>query len=1308
MKTIFRYLHNCFSYLMDLIFKRLWKSIPIVLLIAFMFTFADFSVFIKKNNETKEIHNYKTEEVELSNLENEYEITEKRTANSKTFKKVNNTYELVMYGEDVHYLNDGKYIEIDNTLLPNGEYVKNKSNKFNVSFSSDLSKWPKNKLEYNNNVLEWQINSTNTYNHKALIYNNKIKYNNIFNDVSLEYVVNNNSVKENLALSKYINNFTFSYTLYTDLRIERVGNKLELYNDEHILIYTINEYFMYDANNHLSYDINFSVKQITSNEYLITVVPNDEFLKNASYPVIIDPEFVISNEIDRGSINATLLDPLKFPNYYPANYGLDYLTINDLGVNSSKLYMGIFFPSEINYAELLNSNILYSYLTMPNKISNCEKEECSVNVRKVEASSWQEIKPGGNYSVGDEIISSHKFTYGNNVTHRFDILDLGQDPSLFLELSIENAYGSYVSYNRPFSPEAIPEFRIGYLNDAGLSNHYTYESFPTSNSSMSYVAHNSGNLTTIYNSYTDNNLINISLIYNSNRSHILSDFGYGFRLNYDERIAVTSPSILTLTKGDGSTISYSKINMGESLDYYLAMDGSGEKIYGSNGHYRLITKGNVEKLYNSENRLYKIYPDIDDKRTKYVRITFDSNKRIYEVYDHNPDTSTHNTRIRFFYGSAVTVYAYRMNEENIEKLVEYTYFNITNSKLIRAIKYDNLKYRIYETCDFTYLNGKLESIKDDITTGMKFTFDTANRIVKAEQIVPNVVDAPYLDFKYDNNGRKLTVSDPNDLKIIYTFDKYFHTKTSTNTLGYTTFTEYEDIFYNQNGSYNHIPNYNKNHTIISASQPYKNNLNLINNHSFEYIGQDMMWENKSSGGDVNVVNEFLFGKQALELNKNNSGTPIAGQNIQVKAGSTYTVTGYIKNTNNTGNGAYIDITSSNPSSFVIEGRSEAIKEKLEYNFYYVKFKALVDSTISVDLVNTSNGKAYFDMIQMNADTIDLRNNYLTNASFENGSQGWTFRAGYIANNSNIFDSNMMGNKYLKLRREVGSEPGIIKNSVFQEVYVDGKADDIFVYGGTALFDNDIARGTIKLTFTYDDGVKESFEFSFDYKDKNTQYIMKKAKADRDYSKIKIEIINTSYNWYVNIDNIFLYKEGFGLDLTYNDDGDIETVNNEITNSSTEYEYSDGFIKSIKEDNIKTEVERFNDTKWIDYVVTNNVIQSFSYDDNGNLEEFSLASKKTDPINQEKFIPDIYLNSTSTIYTTDKLYVDRKTDEYGRVTDFTFDYLTGLLTDTTYNGITTNNEYDSLHNLTKITQGATSIEYVYDKLLLKQIKVDGLV
>ena len=111
MKTIITYLHHCFNYMMDLIVKRLWKVIPTILLVAFLITFADFSVFAKLNNRIEEVYDFQGDVIDLNEIQTDYELFDSRTSNTKTFKKVNNSYELAIYSEDIHYLDNGKYIE---------------------------------------------------------------------------------------------------------------------------------------------------------------------------------------------------------------------------------------------------------------------------------------------------------------------------------------------------------------------------------------------------------------------------------------------------------------------------------------------------------------------------------------------------------------------------------------------------------------------------------------------------------------------------------------------------------------------------------------------------------------------------------------------------------------------------------------------------------------------------------------------------------------------------------------------------------------------------------------------------------------------------------------------------------------------------------------------------------------------------------------------------------------------------------------------------------------------------------------------
>lgn len=74
MKKIISYIRYSFNKIMDIVFKRLYKTIPFVLLIAFLVTFADFSVFIKIKSQNVDIYDFQGEVVDLSDIESEYEL----------------------------------------------------------------------------------------------------------------------------------------------------------------------------------------------------------------------------------------------------------------------------------------------------------------------------------------------------------------------------------------------------------------------------------------------------------------------------------------------------------------------------------------------------------------------------------------------------------------------------------------------------------------------------------------------------------------------------------------------------------------------------------------------------------------------------------------------------------------------------------------------------------------------------------------------------------------------------------------------------------------------------------------------------------------------------------------------------------------------------------------------------------------------------------------------------------------------------------------------------------------------------------
>jgi len=210
-----------------------------------------------------------------SEVENLNEVENLRTRNSKTFMKANGSYELSIYGEDIHFLENGKHIEIDNTISLDGNHYKNARNKFDLRLNQDPNLY--SSIEYDGMVLEWKINTNNRFKNRS-VSSNKLDFSDVFgNNTKLEYISLNNGVKENIILDNYIKKFSFSYNLRTKLEIKEVNNKLLLFDGESHK-FTINDYFMYDSFGTISYDIDYKINQIDDNEYKINVIPSDEYL----------------------------------------------------------------------------------------------------------------------------------------------------------------------------------------------------------------------------------------------------------------------------------------------------------------------------------------------------------------------------------------------------------------------------------------------------------------------------------------------------------------------------------------------------------------------------------------------------------------------------------------------------------------------------------------------------------------------------------------------------------------------------------------------------------------------------------------------------------------------------------------------------------------------------------------------------------------------------------------------------------------------------------------------------------------------
>lgn len=67
------------------------------------------------------------------------ELEEKRNENTKYFLKNDGTYEAVLYEDPIHYLKDGKWADIDNSLEDKGNHYESKENDFVVKIGKNAS-----------------------------------------------------------------------------------------------------------------------------------------------------------------------------------------------------------------------------------------------------------------------------------------------------------------------------------------------------------------------------------------------------------------------------------------------------------------------------------------------------------------------------------------------------------------------------------------------------------------------------------------------------------------------------------------------------------------------------------------------------------------------------------------------------------------------------------------------------------------------------------------------------------------------------------------------------------------------------------------------------------------------------------------------------------------------------------------------------------------------------------------------------------------------------------------------------------------
>ena len=746
---------------------------------------------------------------ELTNSEAETEIigeiTEKRTLNQKHFLQNDGSVVAAIYPTDVHYEQDGRLVDIDNSL----EYIdedegmyQNKDNTFRVKFSKKSNKNNLVKLKIKNHNIKWSLLNSNKVNatkeSETKKENNKvnlnkvtsgtIQYENILENIDVEYNVVSKTIKENIILkSKSAINQEISFQFQTDnLKMEKTEDNRIVFSEENQeeVLFILKAPYMYDAKNEINSDIDVELKKENGNKYIMTLKPNKEWLESEEreYPIIIDP--TVQTSLDYNHINDTYIfdGDTGYPNRHEAHL---------LRVGSNN----VIIPNKSPTRSLVKFNL--PNLNAGDQVVKAMLDICSypdtnewapsteriqINVHKmttdwnVKTAHWNDLKDKYDSKAADYNI----YKYDTNEPIKFYYFDItsivkdwyvtGNNYGLVLKDNVE-------TYNYPHSDayfyssdvsssytNARPMIQIIYRNQTGIEDYQTYHTQSIGRAGTVYTNDYNGNLVlTHQDASTSGNLlpVGVSHVYNTNNKDIDIGYGKGFRTNLSQKI-----NLVTI-----NNIQYAKYIDEDATEHYFKREGTSNTYKDEDGLSLTLTlennnfvmkdkENNTLTFQKRSNSLGENWHLKELKDSFGNKITIQLNSNTGQDFRIEKVTDGAGEEIIFTYDSNLRL------TKITDKAGRVTTFTYNSNLNLTQINYHDNKKATY---GYNSLN-LLTSIKNIDNSHIDYEYhnEKSNRVKSIKEYSTQNELGKSLNIKYGSNITKFT--DNKGYTNVYTFN----------------------------------------------------------------------------------------------------------------------------------------------------------------------------------------------------------------------------------------------------------------------------------------------------------------------------------------------------------------------------------------------------------------------------------------------------------------------------------------------------------------------------------------------------------
>jgi len=1093
----------------------------------------------------------------------EIELKGLRKRREKHFLQENGDIVAQVYNEDIHYLEDGKYKEIDNTIVRENNYYKNKENSYQAYFN-DYGSHDFLKLiskDYFLNIILKDYNNV-----LPVTKDNCIRYENIKEGIDFEYILLPTKVKENIIIhTKEAIQEKICFDIQTNLMLEIVNNSIQALKENEV-IFTIENPFMIDANENKNDSLYYHLLK-TKGGYELELILDLKWLETAAYPVIIDP--TISTNSENKDVYDTYI--------YPKDTNIDRNNQDILKVGVEKVAGQDIVNRALLKFDLptigTGSQVIAATLNLIGYGEILPKQSEIINVHEV-TSNWSEAT-----ATWDTMHNQYNERIEASFENHRSILIPKEDGSYALrpvsnECDITNLvkkwyadkpnYGIMLKANKEvYKGEEVPAFysknnhvengnpkaylMIRYRNQNGLENYMHYENQGFTEGTTYFNTYN-GNLTGVFHlgeTIGGKFPASLSLIYNTNDVILKKDVGVGLgnQLNFNqtiEEVLIGQTSYLEYVDGDG-TIHYFMEEQDENgtILCYKDEDGLNLTIEKSDTEYVLTDKENNKMKFIIENQVGYLKEIIDVSDYKNT-IYYDSNHRVIKVVDANEaeiGITYETNKVTVVSPNETVILNYSNNRlTSIHSKMGITSFSYYNQNIIESITDTNgrkIKYEYYSQVPYRIKKISQYGLKD--TLGQYFS------------VTYGFNSTTLLDYKgrstiltYNNLGNLISTSNLKnlgDLKSAYGVVQKYGGE------------EYLD----EVGSHK-----NK---LLSSGIPIKYVKNYLSNSSFEEEELGFVTNCYEEEFRIMRSSDTSFsGKYSLKtvsLHPTHGGE--CHRTVSVPKGKYYTLSIYASGSEDFSMSvSYQTVEDSIVVSETIKSSEDEFSR--QYLTFYYPEEATSNLTISFLFLN--QGIYYMDDIQLEEGEVANKYNMLENSDFSNNLESWDIGAtdyeeltsdgSFLDVTEEVFSIvsiNDLGDKALRVKMNPS------QGSYFSKTYeVNGKKGETycinFWYKDEGFYASGIVGDPLRnnVTISYD-YLTEDNEMghgtinspTFNPNDTDWQYYSTSFVAERDFKSLTLYFDQEHNANYFYVTNLYLFKDLRENYFDYDESGNLKEV-----------------------------------------------------------------------------------------------------------------------------------------------------------------------